>query len=148
MFAYSWFVGGLGITAGAQKIGALVIPGGAVDTDRQIDTILQYQPRCITGTPSFMAHLAESAMRKGIDLASSSIELMGVGGEPGASIKGTRDRLEKQFGAKLFDCYGALECQPIAWDTASQLLTFAIFSTEFVRWPSHVSSKTKRIHNE
>jgi phenylacetate-CoA ligase len=44
-----------------------------------------------------------------------------VGGEPGASIPGTRRRLEEQWGAKTFDCYGALECQPIGWETAAQL---------------------------
>ena len=32
MFGYSWFVGGLGATLAAQYLGALVIPGGSVDT--------------------------------------------------------------------------------------------------------------------
>ncbi|KMK65065.1 phenylacetate--CoA ligase family protein [Puniceibacterium sp. IMCC21224] len=120
MFGYSWFVGGLGASMAAQKLGALVIPGGSVDTQRQIDTILQYKPRCVIGTPSFMAHIAEAAIARGIDLASSSVEMVCVGGEPGASIPGTREKIERQFGAKMFDCYGALECQPIGWDTAAQ----------------------------
>jgi len=121
MFGYSWFVGGLGATMAAQKIGALVIPGGSMDTQRQIDTILQYKPRCIIGTPSFMSHIAEAAIARGIDLANSSVEMVCVGGEPGASIPGTREKIERQFGAKMFDCYGALECQPIGWDTAAQI---------------------------
>ncbi len=120
MFGYSWFVGGLGATMAAEKLGALVIPGGSVDTQRQIDTILQYRPRCVIGTPSFMAHVAEAALARGIDLASCSVEMVCVGGEPGASIPGTREKIERQFGAKMFDCYGALECQPIGWDTAAQ----------------------------
>ena len=120
MFGYSWFVGGLGATMAAQRLGALVIPGGSVDTQRQIDTILQYKPRCIIGTPSFMAHIAEAAIARGIDLANSSVEMVCVGGEPGASIPGTREKIERQYGAKMFDCYGALECQPIGWDTAAQ----------------------------
>ncbi|PVA09813.1 CoA ligase [Pelagivirga sediminicola] len=120
MFGYSWFVGGLGATMAAQKLGALVIPGGSVDTQRQIDTILQYKPRCVIGTPSFMAHIAEAAIARGIDLADSSVEMVCVGGEPGASIPGTREKIERQWGAKMFDCYGALECQPIGWDTAAQ----------------------------
>ena len=120
MFGYSWFVGGLGASLAAQHLGALVIPGGSVDTERQIDTILEYEPRCVIGTPSFMAHIAEAAARRGIDLAASSVEMVCVGGEPGASIPGTRERIERQWGAKMFDCYGALECQPIGWDTALQ----------------------------
>jgi phenylacetate-CoA ligase len=121
MFNYSWFVGGLGYTLAAEHIGALVIPGGSVDTKRQIETIRQYAPKAIAGTPSFMAHVAETATTMGVDLARSSVEMVCVGGEPGGSIPGTRERLERLWGAKMFDCYGALECQPIAWETALQL---------------------------
>jgi phenylacetate-CoA ligase len=121
MFNYAWFVGGLGATLAAQKLGALVIPGSSGDTERQIETIFQYGTRCVIGTPSFMAHMAETAEKMGRDLASSMVTMVCVGGEPGASIPGTRERIESQWGAKMFDCYGALECQPIGWDTAAQL---------------------------
>lgn len=121
MFNYAWFVGGLGATYGAERVGALVIPGSSGDTRRQIETIQQYGTRVVIGTPSFMAHLAETAEEMGFDLASSTVEMVCVGGEPGASIPGTRERIERQWGAKMFDCYGALECQPIGWDTALQL---------------------------
>jgi phenylacetate-CoA ligase len=121
MFNYSWFVGGLGATLAAQHIGALVIPGGSVDTKRQIETILEYGTKTVIGTPSFMAHVAETAEEMGVDLAGSTVKMVCVGGEPGASIPGTRERLERLWGAKMFDCYGALECQPIGWDTALQL---------------------------
>lgn len=121
MFNYSWFVGGLGFTLAAERIGALVIPGGSVDTKRQVETIQHYAPKAVAGTPSFMAHVAETAQDMGVDLARSSVEIVCVGGEPGGSIPGTRQRLERLWGAKWFDCYGALECQPIAWDTALQL---------------------------
>jgi len=121
MFNYAWFVGGLGATLAAQHLGALVIPASSGDTERQIDTIFQYKPKCVIGTPSFMAHMAEAAEKLGRDLASSTVQMVCVGGEPGASIPGTRERIERQWGAKMFDCYGALECQPIGWDTAAQL---------------------------
>lgn len=121
MFNYSWFVGGLGATLAAQHIGALVIPGGSVDTKRQIETIREYGTKAVIGTPSFMAHVAEAAEEMGVDLAASTVSMVCVGGEPGASIPGTRERLERMWGAKMFDCYGALECQPIGWDTALQL---------------------------
>jgi phenylacetate-CoA ligase len=121
MFNYSWFVGGLGATLAAQHIGALVIPGGSVDTKRQIETMREYGTKAVIGTPSFMAHVAEAAEEMGVDLAASTVSMVCVGGEPGASIPGTRERLERMWGAKMFDCYGALECQPIGWDTALQL---------------------------
>lgn len=121
MFNYAWFVGGLGATLAAQHLGALVIPASSGDTERQIETIFQYKSRCVIGTPSFMAHMAEAAEKMGRDLASSTVKMVCVGGEPGASIPGTRERIERQWGAKMFDCYGALECQPIGWDTAAQI---------------------------
>lgn len=121
MFNYAWFVGGLGATYGAERVGALVIPGSSGDTKRQIETIFEYRTKVVIGTPSFMAHLAETAEQMGVDLPSSPVEMVCVGGEPGASIPGTRERIERQWGAKMFDCYGALECQPIGWDTALQL---------------------------
>ena len=120
MFNYSWFVGGLGATLAAQRLGALVIPGGSVDTRRQVETIVEYGTHCVIGTPSFMAHVAEVAAEMGVDLAASTVRMVCVGGEPGASIPGTRERLEAAWGARMFDCYGALECQPIGWDTDLQ----------------------------
>jgi phenylacetate-CoA ligase len=121
MFNYAWFVGGLGATLAAQRLGALVIPASSGDTARQIESIFQYGSRCVIGTPSFMAHMAETAEKMDVDLAASTVQMVCVGGEPGASIPGTRERIERQWGAKMFDCYGALECQPIGWDTAAQL---------------------------
>ncbi|MBO9356805.1 AMP-binding protein [Bordetella petrii] len=121
MFNYAWFVGGLGATLAAQKLGALVIPASSGDTQRQIETLFQYGTHCVIGTPSFMAHMAETAQGMGRDLTRSQVRMVCVGGEPGASIPGTRERIERLWGAKMYDCYGALECQPIGWDTAAQL---------------------------
>ena len=121
MFNYAWFVGGLGATLAAQRLGALVIPASSGDTERQIETIFHYGSQCVIGTPSFMAHVAEAAAKLGRDLTQSRVKMVCVGGEPGGSIPGTRERLEAQWGAPMFDCYGALECQPIAWDTAGKV---------------------------
>jgi len=121
MFNYAWFVGGLGATLAAPRVGRLVIPASSGDTERQIDTIFQYGSQCVIGTPSFMAHVAEAAAKLGRDLTKSKVKMVCVGGEPGGSVPGTRERLEAQWGAPMFDCYGALECQPIGWDTAAKL---------------------------
>ncbi|MGX9787766.1 phenylacetate--CoA ligase family protein [Mycobacterium sp. MMS18-G62] len=121
MFNYNWFAGGLGATLGAQRLGALVIPSGAGDTKRQIETIRRYGTRCVVGTPSFMAHIAETASDMGFDIGTSTVDILSIGGEPGASIAATRSRLEDAWKAKAFDCYGSLECSPIGWETHQQL---------------------------
>jgi phenylacetate-CoA ligase len=120
MYGFPWFVGGLGVNAAARRLGAGVIPGGSGDSKRQIETIFRLGPKVITGTPSFVAHLGEMALEMGYDLRDSAVKTIGVGGEPGASVPGTRARIEASWGAKIYDCYGALECQPIGWETSLQ----------------------------
>ncbi|BBK34853.1 phenylacetate-CoA ligase [Stella humosa] len=120
LFSYPWFVGGLGATAAFERIGCMVIPGGSGDTERQIETLFAYGTTTIMATPSFAAHLAEVAQRMGRDLRQSKVRHIGVGGEPGAGVPATRARLEALWDAKVFDCYGSLEFQPIAWDCAAQ----------------------------
>lgn len=101
LFSYPWFVGGLGATAGAQRVGATVIPGGSGDTERQIQTMLRFGTVCFVSTPSFAAYLAEVASGLGIDPREIGIRAMGLGGEPGASIDSTRRARADVGGARL-----------------------------------------------
>lgn len=120
MFTYTWFVGGLGATAGYQRAGAMVIPAGSQDTERQINTLFTYGSTALCGTPSFITHLAEEVRKRGLDPAASTVRSIMMGGEPGASIAATRERIEALWGARAFDAYGCLEFQPIAGDCAAQ----------------------------
>jgi phenylacetate-CoA ligase len=121
MFGYTWFVGGLGATYAAERVGALVIPAGNVDTKRQIETLFRFDVDAVIGTPSFMAHIAEAAREMGRDMRDSRVRQIGLGGEPGASVAATRARLEAAWDAAVGDCYGSLEFQPIAWDVGDGL---------------------------
>ena len=121
MFGYSWFVGGLGATYAAERVGALVLPAGNVDTKRQIETLFRFEVDAVIGTPSFMAHIAETAREHGWDMRESRVRMMGLGGEPGASVPATRARLAAAWNAEVGDCYGSLEFQPIAWDVGDGL---------------------------
>ncbi len=121
MFGYAWFVGGLGATAAAERVGAAVVPAGNLDTKRQIDTLFRFSVDAVIGTPSFMAHVAETALAEGRDMRDCPVRMMGLGGEPGASVPATRERLSAAWDAAVFDCYGSLEFQPIAWDTGDGL---------------------------
>lgn len=120
LFGYAWFVGGLGATAGYQRLGATVLPGGSGDTERQIETMFRYGTTALSGTPSFMLHLAETAESKGTPLTGSRVRRIQVGGEPGAGVPATRTHIEQRWGAKVYDGYGSLEFQPIAWECEAQ----------------------------
>src|SRR3546814_9690372 len=86
MVGYAWFVGGMGITQGVHRLGATGIPAGNQDSRRQIETMFQYGTTAVFVTPSFAAHLAETAREMGRDLRESKIRLIGVGGEPGGAL--------------------------------------------------------------
>jgi len=120
MFSYTWFVGGLGATAGYQRAGAMVIPAGSQDTERQINTLFNYGSTVLCSTPSFITHLAEEIKKRGLDPAASTVRTIMVGGEPGASIPATRARIEALWGARCYDAYGCLEFQPIAGECSAQ----------------------------
>ncbi len=120
LFGYAWFVGGLGVTAAYGRIGCTVIPGGSAETERQIDVMERYGTTAVSGTPSFMLHLAEVATRMGRPLTGNRVSRIQVGGEPGGAIPATRRSIEERWGAKVFDGYGSLEFQPIAWECEHQ----------------------------
>lgn len=120
LFGYPWFVGGLGATLACQRLGCTVLPGGSGETERQIDVMRAFGTTAVCGTPSFMLHLAETAERMGTPLTENQVRRIQVGGEPGAGIPETRAFIEERWGAKVFDGYGSLEFQPIAWECEHQ----------------------------
>jgi Coenzyme F390 synthetase len=120
LFGLGWFVAGLGVITAYTKIGCTVIPGGAAETERQIDVMSKYGTTAVSGTPSFMLHLAETAAKLGRPLTENQVARIQVGGEPGAGIPETRAFIQEKWGAKVFDGYGSLEFQPIAWECEHQ----------------------------
>src|SRR5450830_1023256 len=120
MYTYTWFVGGVGASAGYQRVGAMVIPAGSQDTERQINTLFTYGSTVLCGTPSFITHLAEEVRKRGRDPATSTVRTIMMGGEPGASIPATRKRIQELWGARAYDAYGCLEFQPIAGECDAQ----------------------------
>ncbi|MEX2629413.1 MAG: AMP-binding protein [Tistlia sp.] len=120
LFTYTWFVGGLGATAGYQRLGATVIPAGSQETERQIRTLFEFGTTVLCGTPSFMVHLGETARGMGFDPAASKVHSITVGGEPGGGISATRRRIEELWGARCYDAYGSLEFQTIGFDCPDQ----------------------------
>jgi phenylacetate-CoA ligase len=95
--------------AGAEHLGALCLTGGAMSTIERVAAIVATQATVLMCTPTYALRLAEAASEEGIDLARSALRVSIHAGEPGASIPGTRDRIEKQLGVEAFDHTGATE---------------------------------------
>ncbi len=104
---FALYVGGPDVI-GAQRLGALAIWVGAVPSDRLLFVLKQYQPTIIWTSPSYAWQLGEKAKEKGYDPRTDfNIHTIIVAGEPGGSIKSTREAIENLWDAKVVDIYGA-----------------------------------------
>jgi phenylacetate-CoA ligase len=111
-FSFGPFVGFWSAFAGAERLGALVISGGAMTSEQRARAILELAATVLCCTPTYALRLAESALAAGIDLSQSAVHTTIHAGEPGASIPATRDALARAFGARPFDHTGMTELGP------------------------------------
>jgi phenylacetate-CoA ligase len=108
-FSFGPFIGFWAAWAGAEKIGALGISGGAQNSYQRLKNLIELQATVLCCTPSYALHLAEVARNENIDLERSAVRKIIVAGEPGGSIPGTKARIEGAWGTKVFDHTGATE---------------------------------------
>ena len=103
---FTLFVGGPDVV-GAQKTGAMCIWAGAIPSERLLFIMKEFKPTITWTTPSYAWYLGETALKQGIDPAKDlAINKIIVAGEPGGSIKSTREAIENLWDAKLYDFYG------------------------------------------
>jgi phenylacetate-CoA ligase len=108
-FSFGPFVGFWSAFAGAERLGALCLTGGAMTTAERVAAIVATGATVLMSTPTYALRLAEAAHEEGIDLARSALRVSIHAGEPGASIPATRERIEKELGVEAFDHTGATE---------------------------------------
>jgi phenylacetate-CoA ligase len=119
-FSFGPFIGFWSAFSGAERLGALVIPGGAMTTDQRLRTMLELGATVLCSTPTYANRMAEAAQSAGIDLAGSDIRITIHAGEPGASVPATRDLIERSFGARCFDHTGMTELGPTGVSCAAR----------------------------
>lgn len=103
---FTLFIGGPDVI-GAQRVGALCIWGGAIPSERLLFIMKEFKPTITWTTPSYAWYLGETALKQGIDPAKDlAINKIIVAGEPGGSIKSTKDAIQKLWDAKVYDFYG------------------------------------------
>ncbi|MGI9092114.1 MAG: phenylacetate--CoA ligase family protein [Mycobacteriales bacterium] len=112
-FGYGSFIGFWGLHYGLEKLGALVIPGGAQPTEQRVRQIVDFGATVVASTPTYALRLAQEAQRLGIDLRSSSVRTVILSGEPAGSIPETKALIEEQWGAIACDTAGMTEISTI-----------------------------------
>ncbi|HEU5368135.1 MAG TPA: AMP-binding protein, partial [Ktedonobacterales bacterium] len=109
-FGYGSFIGFWGAHYCCEKIGALVIPGGAQTTEARVRQIVEMGATVICSTPTYALTLWQKARELGIDLAKESkVNKIILSGEPAGSIPAVKRQLEDAWGAKCGDTAGMTE---------------------------------------
>jgi phenylacetate-CoA ligase len=109
-FGYGHFIGFWGLHYASEKIGALVIPGGAQTTEARVRQIVEMGATTVASTPTYALRLWQQAAEMGIDLAKDSkVTKVILSGEPAGSIPAVKRQLEDAWGAKCGDTAGMTE---------------------------------------
>lgn len=106
-YGYGLFTGGLGLHAGAERLGATVVPASGGGTERQVVLLRDFAADVLCATPSYALNLAEVAEREGVDLRGARLRLGLFGAEPWSD--GMRAELEARLGIVARDVYGLSE---------------------------------------
>jgi phenylacetate-CoA ligase len=106
-YGYGLFTGGLGLHAGAEKLGLTVIPVSGGMTERQVQLIEDFRPDIITVTPSYMLAILDEYRRQGRDPKKTSLKVGIFGAEPWTNAM--RAEIEAAFDMHAVDIYGISE---------------------------------------
>lgn len=103
---YGLWTAGIGFQNGAEKLGAMVIPMGPGNTDKQLQMMMDMKSTVLCSTSSYALLLAEEIEKRGIK---DKIHLKkGVIGSERWSDK-MRERISTELGIELYDIYGLTE---------------------------------------
>jgi len=92
--------------------GVVMVPIGAeAGTEKILTFMKMFQVNVFTGTPSLALHLIERAPEVlGHGVRDLKLKILILGAEPGAGIPEVRQRLEQEYGAKVFDAGAGYGC--------------------------------------
>ena len=103
---YGLWTAGIGFQAGCEKLGAMAIPMGPGNTDKQIQMMLDLKSTVLTATSSYALLLAEEINKRGI--RDQLYLKKGIFGSERWSEK-MREYIKRELGVSLYDIYGLTE---------------------------------------
>ncbi len=106
-FTYGLFTGAFGLHAGAERIGAGVIPASSGNTLRQLMIMKDYRTTVLISTPSYALHIAETMVNEGCRKEDLHLKYGLFGSEPWGEKQ--REEIESKLGLVALDNYGLSE---------------------------------------
>src|SRR5690242_15265788 len=74
-YGYGLFTGGLGAHYGAERLGCTVVPVSGGMTARQVQLIMDFEPRIIMVTPSYFLAILDEMERQRVDPLTTSLRI-------------------------------------------------------------------------
>lgn len=97
----------------------LTIPGGGLSSQARLEAMARYQATVLCCTPTYALRLGECiGSQSGIELKDLFVRKVIVAGEPGGSVPGVREQIEKLWNARVFDHHGMTEVGPVSFESA------------------------------
>lgn len=103
---YGLWTAGIGFQAGAELLGAMVIPMGPGNTDKQIQMMIDLKSTVLCATSSYALLLAEEISKR--DVKNKIHLTKGIIGSERWGEK-MRHRIANELGVQLYDIYGLTE---------------------------------------
>lgn len=108
---YGTFTGAFGFHYGGQRVGALIVPTGKGDSERQLRLMKYYGTTFIAGIASYALHLANVAKKMGMEPSGLSVRNGIFGAEMFSSEM--KRKIMNEWGMDVHDIYGLTEmCGP------------------------------------
>ena len=114
-FSFGPFIGFWSAFEACRRLGAMTIPGGALDSKGRLALMRSAGATVLLCTVTYALRLTETAEVEGIPLKDLGVRRTIHAGEPGASIPAVRARIESAWGAQAFDHAGATEVGAYAY---------------------------------
>ena len=106
-FGYSFFTGAFGLHYALERVGATVLPISGGNTQRQVETMLNFGSTALVCTPSYALRIAEVAGEMGVDRDQLALRVGLFGAEPWS--ENMRREIEARMGILATDNYGLSE---------------------------------------
>lgn len=105
-YGYGLFTGGLGAHAGAEKLGAVVVPMSTGNTKKLITMMKDFEATALACTPSYLLHIAETLEEAG-EIPNIKLKTAICGAEPWTEKM--RNQVEEKLHIHAHDIYGLSE---------------------------------------
>jgi phenylacetate-CoA ligase len=125
-FNFGLHIAWWGFSAALEQEGVMIVPGGGQSSQDRVRNVFDWGATVVCGTPTYILHLGETAIKMGMPLTESKVRIVVTAGEPGASVPSTKKAIEELWGAKCYDDLGSTEAANFGFECVAQKGTHII----------------------